>query len=72
MFPSLSQAGEIDCQRLAKSTQLILGTVPALYTPAFQNRRVKQDLLLREKKKAYPFGMDLPGNYDFFWLHVYD
>ncbi|KAJ7663311.1 hypothetical protein DFH06DRAFT_1395515 [Mycena polygramma] len=51
----------------AASTRLLLnGQKPGQYTPALQNKRIKQDLIAREKKKKYPAGLGVTGVYDLY------
>ncbi|KAJ7675923.1 hypothetical protein DFH06DRAFT_1466676 [Mycena polygramma] len=51
----------------AASTRLLLdGQKPSQYTPALQNKRIKQDLIAREKKKKYPAGLGVTGAYDLY------
>lgn len=51
----------IDLTFLAQSTTQIFGTSPSLAAPALQSRRVREQILRKEKKRAYPCGLGIEG-----------
>ncbi|KAJ7725532.1 hypothetical protein B0H16DRAFT_1718490 [Mycena metata] len=57
---------KVDNALLLSSTRLLLGGQrPGQYAPALYSKRIKQDMIAREKKK-YPAGLGIAGAYDLY------
>ena len=60
-FSSSFKFSCIDLTFLAPSTTAIFGMSPSLAAPALQSRRVREQILRKEKKRTYPCGLGIEG-----------